>query len=230
MCDWKDNVSCGEAVIGGGKEVEELVEVGELMKDGEHLKVGDLQKLGDVGELEEMGELGGQGEQGDVGGEREHVEQFIKPVGQGEQWENWENGNEGEEGKPGEQGNDGAVGREEGQELRTWLLSKLAGQHKVTGQGLGLGSKGKQIKKSSVFSGSGSKVKAGVEGVATGVLDKRVGDVGNSSSKAGARPAALVQKSSSNLAETASGGMETAGSSWLLVLVAITLLFAGLKD
>ena len=176
----------------------------------------------------EVVELRGKGEQGDNGENRK----LVEPVGKGSQWENE---NKGKDGKPGEQGEYGekrymTVGRKEGQELGTGVTSKLAGQLKVGGAGPGLGSQGEQIKKASGVDGSGSKAKPGVDEKENGEGNKEVGTVRYSSSKTGARPAALVQKieSSSNMSETASGEEKTAGSS--CVLVVITLCFARLKD
>ena len=136
VCDWKDNVSCGEAAIGGGKElgeleqVEELGEVGELEQGG---NLGEIEELVRVEELVGTVELKGKGEQGDDGEKRKLVEQFIEPVGKGEQWKNENKGKDGKPGEPGEYGEkrDMAVGTKEGQELRTWVSSKLAGHGRV---------------------------------------------------------------------------------------------------
>ena len=109
-------------------------------------------------------------------------------------------------------------------------MTHPTGQLKVGGAGSGLGSKGEQIKKASGVTGSGSKVKPGVEEKAKDEGNKDIGAVRYSSSQTVARPAALVQKieSSSNMSETTSGEEKTAGSS--CVLVVMTLLFARLDD
>ena len=109
---------------------------------GERGEVGELEQGGNLGEIEELErveelvgtvELKGKGEQGDDGEKMKLVEQFIEPVGKGEQWKNENKGKDGKPGEPGEYGEkrDIAVGTKEGQELRTWVSSKLAGHGRV---------------------------------------------------------------------------------------------------